>query len=101
MEVKRSIPKDRVIQRDQVRLPLMVQRRDVVTVYVRVGGIEVRANARAREDGSYGDVIQVESLGNRKRLLARVIAPQEVEVFAPTRRARRDTASFDQQRTLR
>ena len=43
--------------------------------------MQVRTTARAREDGSQGDLITVESLTERKPFFARVCGPQEVEVL--------------------
>ena len=68
--------------RDAVRQPLLVRRGDVVTVHARSPGVHVRITARAREDGSLGDLVSVESLHDRKTFLARVCDSRELEVFA-------------------
>ncbi len=67
---------------DAVRQPLAVHRGEVVTVLARAGGIRIRTNARAREEGSVGELVAVESLLNRSTYYARVSGTREVEVFA-------------------
>jgi len=82
----RSIPAGTVIRADAVREPLLVRRNQVLTVRVAVGGVRVTTTARAREDGSLGDLIAVES-PERRRYFARVTGAQEVEVpLGPERR---------------
>ncbi len=91
-ETTRGIGTGKVVQRDMVRLPLLVRQNDVVTVYVRSPGINIRSVARAVEEGSHGELITVESLQGRSRkdrktFFARVCGMQEVEVYAHPVRA--------------
>ena len=81
-ETTRAIPKGKVLQRESVRSPLLVQRGEVVTVYARSPGIRVETKARARQHGGLGDLVAVESLLDRKTYFARVSAVREVEVYA-------------------
>ena len=67
---------------DTLRQPLVVHRGEVVTVLARAGGIRIRTNARARDDGSVGELVAVESLLNRSTYYARVSGVREVEVYA-------------------
>ena len=53
-----------------------------MTVYARSAGLRVRTTARAKDDGSVGDLIAVDSLLNKQSFFARVSGIQEVEVFA-------------------
>ncbi len=80
MEMGRSIPEGRPLTRDSVIQPILVNNGKVVSVRVHGGGIRLRTNARARQDGAMGDVITVESPTNRAKYLARVVGPNEVEV---------------------
>jgi len=86
-ETTRAIPKGKAVEADWVRAPLLVRRGDVVTVSARSGGVCVRTTARARDDGSLGDLVAVESLADRSTYYARVIRPREVEVYARAARA--------------
>jgi flagella basal body P-ring formation protein FlgA len=81
-EAVQEIPTGAVLQRAFVRSPLLVRRGEVVTVYSRAAGIRIRVTARAKEDGSLGDLVSVESLTDRKLYSARVCGIQEAEVYA-------------------
>lgn len=86
-EATRAVGLGAVLDRAAVRRPVLVHRNEVVTVYARTAGIVARTNARAREDGSRGDLILVESLEDRKTFHARVTGLAEVDVFAQASRA--------------
>jgi flagella basal body P-ring formation protein FlgA len=83
-----AVAAGQMLDRGSVRRPLLVQRNDPVTVYARAAGIVARTVARAREEGSQGDLVMVESMRDRKtRYLARVTGVREVEVYAGSTRA--------------
>ena len=77
-----QIPAALPLRSSFVQTPRVVQRGDVVTVTARSQGLRVRTHARAIEEGGLGDVIEVESVLNRQRFLARVTGLQEVDVYA-------------------
>jgi flagella basal body P-ring formation protein FlgA len=81
-ETTRPISAGQFVDRDSIRSPVYVRKGDAVTVYARSAGLRVRTTARAGDDGSLGDLIKVESMLNRQTLFARVIGPQEVEIYA-------------------
>jgi len=93
METTQSVPEGRLLSGDMVRPPLWVRRGEVVTVYARAAGIRVRTQARARDDGSRGELVAVESLNDRKTFFARVCGIREVEVFARAVRAEPDESA--------
>ena len=83
LETTRSFATGQVLIAKHVRPRLMVRRGDVVTVYARAAGIEVRTFARARDDGSHGEFIRIQKLTkDRKELRARVTGDREVDVLA-------------------
>jgi flagella basal body P-ring formation protein FlgA len=86
-ETTRAIPEGKVLDANSIRQPLLVRRGDVVTVYARSAGVCVRSTARAREDGSLGDLVTVESLLDRATYFAQVSGIREVEVYARATRA--------------
>ena len=90
-ETTRAIAGGRAIDRQSVRQPLAVRRSEIITVYARGPGVRVRTLARAREDGSLGELIAVETLWDRKVYTARVCGIQEVEV--PARLVQADGAA--------
>lgn len=81
-EATRTIGSGEVVTKDMVRAPVLVQRGDVVTVYARTAGLQVRTTARAREEGAMGELVTVESLLNREAFFTRVCGIQEVEIYA-------------------
>ncbi len=91
-ETTRAIAKGNVLQHGSVRSPLLVRRGDVVTVYARSAGICVRTLGRARDDGSLGELVTIESLRDRSTFFAQVSNVREVDVYA--RSARADRASI-------
>jgi flagella basal body P-ring formation protein FlgA len=81
-ETTRALAEGQVLDRRSVRRPLWVRRGDVVTVFARAPGIEVRTSARAKDEGALGDLVSVEQPGERSRFFARVTGVREVEVYA-------------------
>ncbi|QEG42180.1 flagellar basal body P-ring formation chaperone FlgA [Roseimaritima ulvae] len=80
-EVKTSLLKGRPVRRDDLGPPTVIRRGDLLELSVLGGGIVVRTNAKASEEGSVGQLIQVETQQPRRRLLARVVAPGAVEIL--------------------
>jgi len=81
-ETTRAVAEGKALDRESLRPPLVVRRSEIITVYARGPGVSVRTTARAREDGSLGELVAVESLSDRKVYTARVCGIQEVEVMA-------------------
>lgn len=93
-ETTRAVMANRPLLRDALRAPVLVRRGDVVTVYARSPGIQVRTTARSKDDGTVDDLIAVESFQTRKVFLARVCGVREVEVFAQAPRVEAEAASI-------
>ena len=72
----------KILTADAVQAQLLVHRGDVVTVYARSAGITVRTTARARDDGSLGELVALETMQERKPYQARVCGVRETKVFA-------------------
>ncbi len=100
-ETTRSVGKGRALLQTMVRSPLLVRRGDVVTVCARASGICVRTTARARDAGSLGDLIAVESLLNRETYLAQVSNTREVEVMARAVKANSPAIAREKPRAIR
>ena len=81
-ETTRSLVSGQVLHDELVQHPILVHRRDVVTVYARNGGIRIRTTGRAKDDGSLGELVSIESPADRQTFFARVSGYQEVEVYA-------------------
>jgi flagellar basal body P-ring formation protein FlgA len=93
LETTTAVGAGRPLIRKTVRQPLLIRRGDVVTVFARAAGISVRVMARARDDGSLGDAVSVESMLDRTVYLARVSGLREAEVFAQPVRTKPAAAS--------
>jgi flagella basal body P-ring formation protein FlgA len=67
---------------DDVASPVLVERRDLVTVRCLSGGLVVRTVARALDEGSKGDVIRVRNESSRETFTCKVTGPREAVVEA-------------------
>jgi flagella basal body P-ring formation protein FlgA len=85
MEAKQPLQQDETVYADQVQSPVLVKRGELITVSSRSSSICVRTSAKASQDGSKGDLIQVESIDSKQKYDARVVGLREASVFAPTR----------------
>jgi len=68
------------INRGDVGSPILVHRGDLIEIRVVGGGISVTTNAKALGDGAVSELIEIETLQPRKRLIARVVQPGMVEI---------------------
>jgi flagella basal body P-ring formation protein FlgA len=87
MEARQQIPAGTIVFTDSVQSPVVVKRGELITVSSQVSGIRVRTTAKALQDRSRGDVVQVESLQTKEKFDARVIGPGKaviVPITAPT-----------------
>lgn len=84
-----AIPAGKPIPRSALRDPIVVRRGETVQVIVRAPGVTVRTVGRAKDDGAISYLIPIETLESRgKILMARVVAPKEVEIYAAGIQAR-------------
>ncbi len=75
LEVRGSVRANRPLLRSDLGMPTLIHRGDLIEVRVVGGGITVTTNAKSLSDGSASDLIEVETLQPRKRLVARVVQP--------------------------
>lgn len=81
-QVTRTIREGESITPEMIREVPLVRRGETVTVTARRGGIAVRSEAKAGEDGAFGQTIPLISRDGKQRLLGRVVAFHEVETVA-------------------
>ena len=81
-EAIKAMAPGQIIDPDYVRTPIFVKRGSVVTVYVQAPGVKIRTTGRARDNGSQGDIVTIESLIDRKSFEARVTGIDQVEAAA-------------------
>ncbi|MCC9655913.1 flagellar basal body P-ring formation chaperone FlgA [Rhodopirellula sp. JC737] len=66
--------------------PRLVRRGDLVEVQVTGGGIRVTTSAKALGDGAQNELIEIETLTPKRRLLAKVVEPSIVEIVTQPNR---------------
>jgi flagella basal body P-ring formation protein FlgA len=81
-EAVQAIRPEAMLLASHVRAPLLVRRGELVQVRARATGVLITTYATAQQDGSLGDLVQVQSLEGKERFVARVSGPQELEIFA-------------------
>ncbi|MCY2973710.1 MAG: flagellar basal body P-ring formation chaperone FlgA [Planctomycetota bacterium] len=81
-ELRRAISTGQPIMRRDVGAPRIVLQNETIEIQVVAGAIVAQTSGKALESGGQDDVIQVEVIGNKKKLVARVIGPGQVEAIA-------------------
>jgi flagella basal body P-ring formation protein FlgA len=79
-EARTTLRAGRPLNRAEIGPATLVRKGDLVEVRVLGGGVTVTTNAKAQNDGAEFDLIEVETIDPRKRLLARVVQSGMVEV---------------------
>jgi len=78
---KQSLRSGELLLENHLEAPRLVERGETVTVFARTAGIQVRTHAVAKQHGSLGALVQVETFDRRERFMARVTGLRELEVF--------------------
>ena len=80
MEVRTTLRADQPISIGNIGSPILIHRGDLVEVRVLSGGVTVKTNAKSLGDGSESDLVEIETMRPRKRLVARVVQTGLVEI---------------------
>jgi len=80
MEVRVNLRADRPIRIGDIGSPILIHRGDLVELRVLSGGVTVKTNAKSLGDGSESDLVEIETMRPRKRLVARVVQTGLVEI---------------------
>jgi flagella basal body P-ring formation protein FlgA len=80
METKQPIAHGQPVATASVQPPVLVRQGDSVTVYALGDGIQIRTYGRARQSGSRGDNVWIESMTDRTRYLAEVVSAGVVKI---------------------
>lgn len=81
-QATRPIAAGALVETSALRPPLLVRRGDLVVVIARSAGVQVTTRGKSREDGSHGQLVEIESLGSKDKFFARVSGTQQVEIYA-------------------
>jgi flagella basal body P-ring formation protein FlgA len=81
-QVKRSISTGVPIVETYIGEPVVIQRNEMVEVECVSGAVVVRTTARSLSSGAVGELVEVELLPSKHRMLATVAGPMQVRVAA-------------------
>ncbi len=81
-QLKRSVSTGLPITSDYVGSPVVIQRNELIEVESVSGSVVVRTMARALGSGAVGELIDVELIPSRNKMLAAVTGPLKVRVAA-------------------
>ena len=77
---KRAIKTDEVLRTDQIELPPLVRRGDVVSIIAESNGLRITALGEVRKKGCRGERIKVLNLDSKKCIYANVLDSNTVRV---------------------
>jgi flagella basal body P-ring formation protein FlgA len=86
-QAKRLIRKGSLIRSRDVESVPLIQRNDLVTVWVRWDSLVVKSSARAMESGCLGDVIPLRNEASRETFTARIVGQKKVELIRSSKAA--------------
>ena len=90
MEVRKTLRAQQPIPAGDIGSPVLIHRGDLIEVRVMSGGVTVTTNAKSLGDGSESDLVEIETMRPKKRVVARVVRTGLVEIVtrAPAMRYR-------------
>ena len=80
MEVKRTLREGSIIRKNAIAAPLLVRKKDLITLTVETSQMRLTAQGQAMDDGAIGDVIRVMNLTSKKVISAVVSGKQSANV---------------------
>lgn len=88
MEVTGQIRLGTPLRTGDFTAPRLVRRGDLLEVRVSGGGVRVTTTAKSFGEGAAGDLVEIETIQPRRRLLARVVDSSIVEIVTQPHRSR-------------
>jgi flagella basal body P-ring formation protein FlgA len=79
-EAKRNLSVGQPLRKSDIKLPIIVQRGQIVSLVSGVAGLEVRMSGKALADAASGELILVQNLSSHKRVQGKVLPSAEVLV---------------------
>ena len=80
MEVKRTLKEGSIIRKNAIAAPILVYKKELVTLTVETNQMRLTAQGQAMDDGAMGDVIRVMNLNSKKVISAVVSGKQSATV---------------------
>jgi flagella basal body P-ring formation protein FlgA len=79
--VRRPLREGQILTPSMIEAPTLVRRGETVTVIALAGGIRIETVARAKQAGTEGELIYVETLDTREPFAAQVSGAGEVQII--------------------
>lgn len=73
--LKRSVNINQVITEFDLDLPILVERRQMVTMILQKGSLQISTKGLASQKGKMGDVIMVKNMNSKRQIPCRVVGP--------------------------
>ncbi len=73
--LKRAVAMNQVITENDLDLPVIIERRQLVTMILQKGALRISTKGRASANGKLGDVIMVKNAGSHQEIPCRIIGP--------------------------
>ncbi|MFB6344865.1 MAG: flagellar basal body P-ring formation chaperone FlgA [bacterium] len=83
-ELTRSVGAEKILRAEYLQKPIVIERRDRVTIRYRKDGVVITTQGEATEDGAVGDRIRVKNTSSEREVSAEVINEGLVEVNQAT-----------------
>jgi flagella basal body P-ring formation protein FlgA len=80
LEAGRSLSRDRVVRRNDVRKPVLVNKNSAVTIKLKTDSMRLTATGRALEDGARGEMVRVVNTTSKTTVTGRVTGAETVSV---------------------
>lgn len=80
--VKRALPGGTPLSAIMLDKPVIIKRMTMINIISNVGGVEVRMEGQALQDGKEGQIIRVKNIKSDKMLNAKVVDASTVEVLS-------------------
>ncbi|MFO7861586.1 MAG: flagellar basal body P-ring formation chaperone FlgA [Desulfosalsimonas sp.] len=80
MRVKRAVPMGKVLEKNDLDAPVLVKRREVVTMILDQGPMRIRARGMATVNGKKGEVIPVQNMSSKREVICEVTGRKQVRV---------------------
>lgn len=80
MEIRRSVRTGSVIKKHDLKRPNLIVKGETVMIIASAGALEVKSEAKALNNGTFGQQIKVQNLKSRRIVEARVTGPGIAEI---------------------
>jgi flagella basal body P-ring formation protein FlgA len=80
-ETTRPIGVGQTIDVDSLRAPIVIRRNEMIRIIARTAGVRVETAGRALGEASLGELVEVQTLDTRDKILARATGTRTVEVY--------------------